>query len=78
MLQNYYFSQLLILGLDDRGSILSTEDHPASYAMDTGDSFSGGKAARAWSWPFTSHLEPRLRMHGAIVLLPNMSSWLGA
>jgi len=47
MLQNYYFSQLLILGLDDRGSILSTEDHPASYAMDTGDSFSGGKAARA-------------------------------
>jgi hypothetical protein len=28
--------------------------HPASYPMGTSDSFPGGKAARAWSWPLTS------------------------
>jgi hypothetical protein len=29
--------------------------HPASFPMSTGSSFSGGKAAGAWSWPLTSH-----------------------
>jgi molybdopterin biosynthesis enzyme len=29
--------------------------HPTSYPMDTGGSFSGGKAAGAWSWPLTSN-----------------------
>jgi hypothetical protein len=28
--------------------------HPASYPMGTRDSFPGGKAAGAWSWPLTS------------------------
>jgi len=28
--------------------------HSASYLMGTGGSFSGGKAAGAWSWPLTS------------------------
>jgi uncharacterized membrane protein YgcG len=28
--------------------------HPASYPTGTGGSYSGGKAAGAWSWPFTS------------------------
>jgi hypothetical protein len=28
--------------------------HPASYPMDTKESFPGGKAAGAWSWPLTS------------------------
>jgi hypothetical protein len=28
--------------------------HAASYPMDTGGSFPGGKAAGAWSWPLTS------------------------
>jgi hypothetical protein len=28
--------------------------HPASYPMGTRDSFPGGKATWAWSWPFTS------------------------
>jgi hypothetical protein len=27
--------------------------HQASYPMGTGDSFPGGKAAGAWSWPLT-------------------------
>jgi hypothetical protein len=27
--------------------------HPASYPMGTRGSFTGGKAARAWSWPLT-------------------------
>jgi hypothetical protein len=27
--------------------------HPASYPMGTGNSFPGGKAAGAWSWPLT-------------------------
>jgi hypothetical protein len=31
-----------------------SEAHPASYSMGTGGSFSGGKAAGAWSWPLTS------------------------
>jgi hypothetical protein len=29
--------------------------HPAFYPVGTGDSFLGGKAARAWSWPLTSN-----------------------
>jgi len=28
--------------------------HPASYSMCTRGSFTGGKAAGAWSWPLTS------------------------
>jgi hypothetical protein len=28
--------------------------HPASYPMGTRDSFPGGEAAGAWSWPLTS------------------------
>jgi hypothetical protein len=28
--------------------------HPASYPMGNRGSFSGGKAAGAWSWPLTS------------------------
>jgi hypothetical protein len=28
--------------------------HPASYPMDTGGYFPGGKAAAVWSWPLTS------------------------
>jgi hypothetical protein len=30
----------------------SSGAHPASYPMSRGGSFPGGKAARAWSWPF--------------------------
>jgi hypothetical protein len=29
-------------------------DHPASYPVGTRGSFSGGKAAGAWSWPLAS------------------------
>jgi hypothetical protein len=29
--------------------------HSLSYTMGTGDSFSEGKAAGAWSWPLTSN-----------------------
>jgi len=31
-----------------------SEAHPASYMMDTRCPFTGGKVARAWSWPLTS------------------------
>jgi hypothetical protein len=57
-------------GLDDRGvgvrilggqefSLLhvvrtGSGDRPTSYPIGTGGSFSGSKAAGAWSWPFTS------------------------
>jgi hypothetical protein len=55
-------------GLDDRDSMVrfpagfslhhhvqnGSEAHPASYPMGTADSFPGGKAAGAWSWPLTS------------------------
>jgi hypothetical protein len=29
--------------------------HPASYPMDTGGYFPGGRAGGQWSWPFTSN-----------------------
>jgi len=57
-------------GLDNLGSVPSrdnhrtfsfrhrspadSEAHPSSYPVGTGGSFSGDKAAEAWSWPFTS------------------------
>jgi hypothetical protein len=47
----------------------SSGAHPAFYPMGTRGSFSGGKTASAWSWPLTSHLVPRSRMHGAIIPL---------
>jgi hypothetical protein len=49
--------------------------HPASYPMGTSVSFSGGKAARAWSWPLTSISCRGQRMSGAIPPLPNTPSW---
>jgi hypothetical protein len=52
--------------------------HPASYPMGTGGSFPGGKAARAWSWPLISIQCRRHTMRGAILPLPNKSSWRGA
>jgi hypothetical protein len=47
--------------------------HPASYAMGIRDSFPGGKAAGAWSWPLTSNLVTRskneeLHRHSPICL----------
>jgi hypothetical protein len=45
--------------------------HPASYPTGTTGSFSGGKAAGAWSWPLIYlHLVLRSRMRGAILPLP--------
>jgi hypothetical protein len=52
-------------GLDDRRSGVRFPEgagnfsllhrvHPASYSVGTGDSFLGGKAAGAWSWPLNS------------------------
>jgi len=32
---------------------LGSGAHPTSYLMGTRDSFPGGKATRAWSWPLT-------------------------
>jgi hypothetical protein len=51
--------QCLIPGRSKRLSVLqniksSSGAHPASYPMDTGGSFPGGKATKAWSWPLTS------------------------
>jgi hypothetical protein len=44
--------------------------HAASYPMGTRDSFSGGKAARSWSWPLISTYYRGQRMRGAIPPLP--------
>ena len=43
--------------------------HPAAYSMGNGDSWPGGRAAAAWSWPL-SHLVPRLRISGGIPPFP--------
>jgi hypothetical protein len=43
--------------------------------MDISDSFPGGKAAGAWSWPLTSIQYRGQRMRGAIPTLPNTPSW---
>jgi Na+-transporting methylmalonyl-CoA/oxaloacetate decarboxylase gamma subunit len=43
---------------------------PASYPMGTRGSFSGGKAAGAWSWPLTSISCRGQRMSGAVPPLP--------
>jgi len=40
-------------------------------------SFRGSKRAGAWTWPFTSHLEPSLRIKGAISPLPKTSASCG-
>lgn len=40
-------------------------------------SFRWGKRTGAWTWPFTSHLEPSLRIKGANSPLPDTSSWWG-
>jgi hypothetical protein len=46
-------------GLEDRGVWVriqtGSDVHPTSYPMCTRDSFPGGKAAGAWSWPLTSN-----------------------
>jgi len=52
--------------------------HPDSYIIDTGGSFPGVKAARAWSWPLTSIYCRGQRMRGAIPPFPNTSSWRGS
>jgi hypothetical protein len=44
--------------------------HPASYPMNTGGSFPGGKAAGTWSWPFTSIKCRGQRGSGATPPLP--------
>jgi hypothetical protein len=52
--------------------------HPASYRMGTGDSFPGGKAAGAWSWPLNSnkyrgqenvdlYIHSSIRLHGVVL-----------
>jgi len=46
----------------------------ASYPMGTGGSFSGGKAAGAWSWPLTSIYCRGQSMRGAIHPLPQYAS----
>jgi hypothetical protein len=42
--------------------------HPASYPMDTGGCFPGGKVAEAWSWPLTYIQCRGQRMRGSIPL----------
>jgi hypothetical protein len=53
--------------------------HPASYPMDTGGAFPGGKAAGAWSWPLTSnqcpgqeyvdlYINTHIRLHGVVLV----------
>jgi len=51
-----------------------TGDHPASCPMGTRSSFSGSKAAGAWSWPLTSIYCWGQRMRGAITPLFNKTS----
>jgi hypothetical protein len=51
--------------------------HPASYAMDTGDSFLGGKSERREA--DLKHLySAEVKNGGAIPSLPHTSSWRGA
>jgi hypothetical protein len=51
---------------------------PASYTMGTGNSFSGGKAAGVWTWPFTYNkcrgqenavlfIHSPIRLHGLVL-----------
>jgi len=52
--------------------------HPASYPMDTRGSFTGGKAAGAWSWPLTS---VKCRGQECVEIYfhsPSTPSWCGA
>jgi hypothetical protein len=51
--------------------------HPASYPMGNCGSFSGGKAAGAWSWPLTFIYRRGQRLSRAIHS-PNTPSWRGA
>jgi hypothetical protein len=44
-------SRIFFLHIIQTGSVA----HPASFPVDTGVSFPGGKAARGWSWPLTSN-----------------------
>ena len=53
--------------LEDSGT------HKASYSM----VISGGRAFAHLSYYLTLHLTPRLRMHGAILRCPHMSSSRG-
>jgi hypothetical protein len=52
--------------------------HSASYPMGTGRSFSGGKAAGAWSWTTHLKLVTRSRKCGSIHPLPPTPSWRSA
>ena len=47
--------------------------HPVSYSMGIHGSFSDDKTAGAWSQPL--HTIPRIRMSGAMPLIPHMLSW---
>jgi len=49
---------------------------PTLSATQRVPSFPEGKATKAWIWQIL-HLVPRLRMRGAILLLPHPSSWCG-
>jgi len=67
-------------GLDGPGfeSVLHTgsEAHPASYSIGT-RAASRGLSGRGVELTINLHLVPRLRMSGAIPLLPYMPSWRG-
>jgi hypothetical protein len=52
-----------------------SEAYPASYPVGTGGSFPWGKAAGAWSWPFTL---PRSRKRVSINSRLHTSSWRSA
>jgi hypothetical protein len=51
--------------------------HPTSYAMGTGGSFPGSKAAGEWSWPPASFY-CRGQENVALYLHPSKYSWPGA
>jgi hypothetical protein len=51
--------------------------HPASYPMGTRSSFSGGKAAGAWSWPLTSICAEVKEWVELYLHSPNTPSWRG-
>ena len=70
--------------ITNRGSIFSLlwrvhtgfRTHSTSYSEALGGFFPGGKAVRAWSWPFYLHLVLMWRNGGAKPSVPYMSSLL--
>jgi hypothetical protein len=56
---------------------ICSEAHPASFPTGTGGSFSGGKAARARSWPLTSIWCRDKNWVEVTPLLQNCMDWCG-